>query len=123
MTETLMALRNKHFHQNVKGMTLKLFCTHENLPDLLARDIIEIFQQSRVFREGNSEKYFIAFYLQHFFPHMAFNQVLRFMRRDLATSTIDGLNFFSQHEYNPYNKILFIQLNLGTFLYYLSTFF
>ena len=118
-----MALRNRHFCDNLKGITLKLFCTHENIPNVSAIDIVKLFQHSRINRDTITEQYFMVFYLNHFFHHDYFNDVLRFLQQDLYISSIDGLRFFFRQEYNPHDKILFIGIKVETFLYYLMSLF
>ena len=62
-----MAQLSKHVTDNLKGIVLKLFCTHENIPHITVTDVIQIFQHSRISRDGISGQYFIAFFLDHFF--------------------------------------------------------
>lgn len=118
-----MAQLSKHVSDNLKGIVLKLFCTHENIPHITVTDVIQIFQHSRISRDGISGQYFIAFFLDHFSQNKLFDDVLKFLKLHLFNSSIDGLHFFFRKEYNPHDKIFFLGIKIETCLYYLmSTF-
>lgn len=116
-----MAQHREHlFKEHLKGIIRTLFCFHENLPHSLSIvDITNIFVNSSVHSDVDTNSFFISFNLTHLHQNRTFDVTLRFLRRDFFHHSIDGYRFFLQKEYNSHDKIFYLELSMEAFLYYL----